>query len=174
MKSNFYEKIISFKDENEKIKINKMSQLLDESIGSFIEFRKRNLDELNNADIKVKIINKDNEFEAQRNILSFATKSNDSINNIKLELIERITFNPNSKNLMNCKKQKENRVMQLFLHKITYGARKCYKSYKPENDTLEKVLEKYQVSKEELAKYNNLDEIHVGDKLIIPTSNNDK
>lgn len=43
-----------------------------------------------------------------------------------------------------------------------------------ENDTLEKVLEKYQVSKEELAKYNNLDEIHVGDKLIIPTSNNDK
>ena len=75
MKSNFYEKIISFKDENEKIKINKMSQLLDESIGSFIEFRKRNLDELNNADIKVKIINKDNEFEAQRNILSFDDNS---------------------------------------------------------------------------------------------------
>ena len=58
--------------------------------------------------------------DSKRNILSFATKSNDSINNIKLELIERITFNPNSKNLMNCKKQKENRVMQLFLHKITY------------------------------------------------------
>ena len=58
--------------------------------------------------------------DSKRNILSFATKSNDSINNIKLELIERITFNPNSKHLMNCKKQKENRVMQLFLHKITY------------------------------------------------------
>ena len=75
MKSNFYEKIIPFKDENEKIKINKLSQLLDESINSFIEFRKRNLDELNNADIKVKIIKKDNEVEGQRNILSFDDNS---------------------------------------------------------------------------------------------------
>ncbi len=76
MKSNFYEKIISFKDENDKIKINKMSQLLDESIDSFIEFRKRNLDELNNADLKVKLIIKDNELESsQRNILSIDDNS---------------------------------------------------------------------------------------------------
>ena len=75
MKSNFYEKIISLKDENEKIKINKMSQLLDESIDFFIEFRKRNLYELNNPEIKVKIINKDNEFESQRNMLSYDDNS---------------------------------------------------------------------------------------------------
>ena len=38
-------------------------------------------------------------------------------------------------------------------------------------DTLDKILEKFQVTKEELAKYNpNLD-IHPGDKLIIPDSN---
>ena len=43
-----------------------------------------------------------------------------------------------------------------------------------ENDTLEKVLEKYHLTKEELAKYNPIDDIHVGDKLIIPTSDNEK
>ena len=42
-----------------------------------------------------------------------------------------------------------------------------------EGDTLDKILEKYNVTKEDLAKYNpNLD-IHPGDKLIIP-ANNDK
>lgn len=41
-----------------------------------------------------------------------------------------------------------------------------------ENDTLDKILEKYNITKEELAKYNNLDDIKTGDKLIIPA--NDK
>ena len=75
MKSNFYEKIISLKDENEKININKMSQLLDKSIDSLIEFRKRKLDELNNPDIKVKIVKKDNENQPPRNILSIDDNS---------------------------------------------------------------------------------------------------
>ena len=43
-----------------------------------------------------------------------------------------------------------------------------------ETDTLDKVLTKYNITKEELAKYNNLDDIHTGDKLIIPDSKNDK
>ena len=42
-----------------------------------------------------------------------------------------------------------------------------------ENDTLDKILEKYNVTKEEFSKYNNSLDIHVGDKLIIP-ANNDK
>ena len=43
-----------------------------------------------------------------------------------------------------------------------------------ENDTLDKIMEKYNVTKEDLAKYNNIEEIHTGDKLIIPANNNDK
>ena len=70
MKSNFYEKVISFKDENEKIKINKMSQLFDESIDFFIKFRKRNFDEFNNNDLKIKLIHKYNEFQSSRRNLS--------------------------------------------------------------------------------------------------------
>ena len=43
-----------------------------------------------------------------------------------------------------------------------------------ENDTLDKIMEKYNVSKEDLAKYNNIEDIHTGDKLIIPANNDDK
>ena len=38
-----------------------------------------------------------------------------------------------------------------------------------EEDSLESILAKYKVSKEELEKYNNLKEMKKGDKLIIPT-----
>lgn len=39
------------------------------------------------------------------------------------------------------------------------------------NDSIEKVVEKYGVTREELANYNELDNLEVGDKLIIPCSN---
>lgn len=39
-----------------------------------------------------------------------------------------------------------------------------------EDDTLEKVLDKYKTNKEILEKYNSLDEIKVGDKIIIPSN----
>lgn len=41
-----------------------------------------------------------------------------------------------------------------------------------DTDTIDKIIEKYNTSKEELAKYNNIEEIKPGDKLIIPA--NDK
>ncbi len=88
MKSNFYEKIISFKDENDKIKINKMSQLLDESIDYFIKFRKRNFDEFNNNDLKLKLIHKYNEFESSRRNLSRNINEREEIPNSFLEFID--------------------------------------------------------------------------------------
>ena len=42
--------------------------------------------------------------------------------------------------------------------------------YKDE-DTIESVLEKYSITKEELANYNNLDDIIPGSKIVIPSSN---
>lgn len=41
-----------------------------------------------------------------------------------------------------------------------------------EGDTIDKIIEKYKVSREELEKYNDLGDIKIGDKLIIPA--NDK
>ena len=47
-----------------------------------------------------------------------------------------------------------------------------YKSYTVyivrENDTLEGILTKYSVTKEDIEAYNDLDELKIGDKLIIP------
>lgn len=47
-----------------------------------------------------------------------------------------------------------------------------YKSYTVyivrENDTLETILNKYSITKEDLESYNDLDELKIGDKLIIP------
>ncbi len=48
-----------------------------------------------------------------------------------------------------------------------------YQSYKVyivrDGDTLETILEKYNITKEELESYNEMKEIHIGDKMIIPT-----
>ncbi|MEG1597704.1 MAG: LysM peptidoglycan-binding domain-containing protein [Bacilli bacterium] len=49
---------------------------------------------------------------------------------------------------------------------------KCYLVYiVRENDTLESIMDKYDICKEELCKYNNLDEYKLGMKLIIPSNN---
>ncbi len=40
-----------------------------------------------------------------------------------------------------------------------------------ENDTLQDIMEKYQINKEILSEYNNLDDVKIGSKLIIPSSN---
>ena len=40
-----------------------------------------------------------------------------------------------------------------------------------EEDTIDKILTKYEVSKEDLNMYNNLDSINLGDKIIIPSTN---
>jgi len=54
----------------------------------------------------------------------------------------------------------------------------AYRTYKvyivEENDSLEKILERFNVTKEELEDYNDLNTIKKGLKLIIPTINNEK
>lgn len=50
-----------------------------------------------------------------------------------------------------------------------------YKAYHvyivKEDDTIDKILEKYDIGKEEVSMYNELDNIKVGDKIIIPSKN---
>lgn len=41
-----------------------------------------------------------------------------------------------------------------------------------ETDTIDKILETYSITKEELAKYNDIESIKPGDKLLIPANNN--
>ena len=51
----------------------------------------------------------------------------------------------------------------------TYLTYKVY-IYK-EEDTIEKVLSKYKITKDQLSDYNNLEDIMPGSKLVIPSSN---
>ena len=37
-----------------------------------------------------------------------------------------------------------------------------------ENDTIESIIEKYNTTKESLEAYNNLNDLKIGDKLIVP------
>ncbi len=53
--------------------------------------------------------------------------------------------------------------------KETYTAYRIY--IMRENDNLEEVMSKYKVSREKLEEYNNLNEVKVGTKLIIPATN---
>lgn len=55
-----------------------------------------------------------------------------------------------------------------------FSSKEEYSTYKiyivREQDTLESILEKYSTTKEELEKYNNLTELNIGDKIIVPYS----
>lgn len=78
--------------------------------------------------------------------------------------------------ILNSKEEKEEETNQ---EEITFNAineEEKYVTYRvytiTNNDTLEKILEKYNTTKEELAKYNKLDNIDPGIKLIIPYKQN--
>lgn len=94
---------------------------------------------------------------------------NDDIdNNIKLPLeeeFEEIKEIEKPRNVSNFDKVKESAKNQ----DDTYITYKVY-IYK-EEDTIESVLEKYSITKEELANYNNLEDIIPGSKIVIPSSN---
>ena len=55
------------------------------------------------------------------------------------------------------------------------GSEEKYSTYKVhiirESETIKTVMEKYNVSKEELEKYNNLDNVILGTKIIVPVIN---
>ena len=78
-----------------------------------------------------------------------------------LEKEEKIDITNENENTFNFNNEGEEKYVTYHVYPVTT------------EDTLDKIMEKYSVTKEELAKYNpNLD-IHPGDKLIIP-ANNDK
>lgn len=80
------------------------------------------------------------------------------------------TFQEESKEVERCIEPEE-KIGSLFDHMD--DTVETYQSYKVyivrDGDTLETILEKYSVTKEEIESYNDLKEIHLGDKIIIPT-----
>ena len=87
-----------------------------------------------------------------------------------LENAKNISQNVNKNiNVNNEKPEKEFNIFSSVDDSETYASYYVY--ILKENDTMDKVLEKYQVSKEELSAYNDLENLKPYDKVIIPSKN---
>ena len=73
---------------------------------------------------------------------------------------------------INIKEENKEKNEQTSITELLKDNKENYKTYKVyifrKEDTIEKIIEKYKIKREELEKYNNINEIKIGDKLIIP------
>ena len=93
---------------------------------------------------KVNEINKENEMNENTNI-NINNNTDDNSNNINEKIFS--------------KKEEDEKYVTYRVYKVL------------ENDTLDTILSKYNITKEMLSDYNNIENITTGDKLIIPTDN---
>lgn len=97
-------------------------------------------------------------------------------NNIVYQEIEKeelpIVERKDNMNEINIENENENNNINLF---DNFDGKETYSTYLvyivKEDDTIESILEKFKITKEELLNYNDIVEIKPNDKLIIPTSN---
>ena len=91
-------------------------------------------------------------------------KENEMNENPNLNINTNITNNDTDKVTTNIfsKTQEEEKYVTYRVYKVL------------ENDTIDTILTKYNITKEMLSDYNNIENITTGDKLIIPTINNDE
>lgn len=123
-------------------------------------------DEILRVNIVVAINNLERKEEVdieKEQVFEEAIESNDIENSLedeRINIIEEIPeIKENNTNILDIKTNE----------KETYLTYRVY-MYK-EEDTIESVLEKYNISKEELESYNDLNEIKAGTKLVIPNHN---
>lgn len=74
------------------------------------------------------------------------------------DIVEEIVVN----NIIDDEKKEEE------VNNVDYVTYKIY--IVKENDTIDTILNKYKKTKEDIEKYNNIDTINIGDKIIIPTN----
>ncbi len=91
----------------------------------------------------------------------------------KIELLDEMLTN-DKENMMkeettnsNININNEVNIFKGFDEEESYVTYRVYRVM--EIDTIDKILEKYNITKEKLAQYNNIEDIKPGDKLIIPT-----
>lgn len=126
------------------------------------------------------IINNDVEMEQRCVEDEFPFKEIDEIIPINLDNNQNekvvVKVEESTKKEENIKKEEKNISQSLFNNLNdsidTYSTYKVY--IFRENDTIETILQKYNISKDILELYNNVNEIKLGDKIIIPNITNEK
>lgn len=97
--------------------------------------------------------------EEFKNEIEMKTAELDEISNSKIDEENNISNSNNISSLFNVFDNSE----ETFITYSVYIMRK--------EDTLENVMDKYKISREQLSEYNDLNSLEIGSKLIIPTSN---
>jgi len=150
-------------------------QALEEKIDSLQEDLVRNYEHLNK--INKQNFNEMNNEELNNEIKmpqsNFKESSNTNIEEIE-EIIENQSEEINMKNQIKNNNIDTKEIKSLFSNLNEEETFSTYHVYiMRSEDTLESVVAKYNISKEILSKYNDIDNIKLGDKLIIPALIND-
>ena len=124
---------------------------------------------LNNIIKKEKIINeeKTNEEKTDDELVKlddlFLDKSEEKKLNVDKEQLEVLDLNDDSKNNDN----KASLFLNLDSSNESYSTYSVY--IMRENDSIDEIINKYNISREKLGEYNDLDNIKIGSKIIIPS-----
>ena len=77
--------------------------------------------------------------------------------------------------LANDEKAEDNKIVEESLFESLDSSNETYSTYSVciinEQDSIDTIMEKYKVSRKDLEEYNNLNDLKIGTKLIIPSSN---
>ena len=75
----------------------------------------------------------------------------------------------------NDEKAEDNKIVEESLFESLDSSNETYSTYSVciinEQDSIDTIMEKYKVSRKDLEEYNNLNDLKIGTKLIIPSSN---
>ena len=144
--------------------------------GDLIKNNENNQLELknNNNEIKEESINLEKEVEEPQIEKSVNYDRKEEKELPKEDLQPEIELNIENINVNNNSVEDDSKYESSLFNNLESG--ETYSTYHvyivKEEDTIDKIMEKYSVSKEDLSNYNDLNDIKPGDKVIIPTSYN--
>ena len=144
--------------------------------GDLIKNNENNQLELknNNNEIKEESINLEKEVEEPQIEKSVNYDRKEEKELSKEDVQPEIELNIENINVNNNSVEDDSKYASSLFNNLESG--ETYSTYHvyivKEEDTIDKIMEKYSVSKEDLSNYNDLNDIKPGDKVIIPTSYN--
>ncbi len=144
--------------------------------GDLIKNNENNQLELknNNNEIKEESINLEKEVEEPQIEKSVNYDRKEEKELSKEDVQPEIELNIENINVNNNSVEDDSKYDSSLFNNLESG--ETYSTYHvyivKEEDTIDKIMEKYSVSKEDLSNYNDLNDIKPGDKVIIPTSYN--
>ena len=144
--------------------------------GDLIKNNENNQLELknNNNEIKEESINLEKEVEEPQIEKSVNYDRKEEKELPKEDVQPEIELNIENINVNNNSVEDDSKYASSLFNNLESG--ETYSTYHvyivKEEDTIDKIMEKYSVSKEDLSNYNDLNDIKPGDKVIIPTSYN--